>query len=98
MWNAGLLHTTLTQPHKAPLPYISPRWGYYLHTSLPSPPQPLPPHHVTLSHPPILALPSGCIAGRAALKVKLGPSQPWECVMAKAQSQTHQVCQSDSFC
>lgn len=59
--NAGLLHTTLTKPHKAPLPCISPHWGYYLHTSLPSPSQPLPPHHVTLSHPPILLYPQAAL-------------------------------------
>lgn len=59
--DAGLLHTTLTKPHKAPLPCISPHWGYYLHTSLPSPPQPLPPHHVTLSHPPFPLFPQAAL-------------------------------------
>lgn len=38
---------------KHPLPCISPLWGCYLHTSLPSPTQPLPPHHVARSRPPI---------------------------------------------
>lgn len=66
--DAGLLHTTLTKPHKAPLPCISPHWGYYLHTSLPSPPRPLPPHHVTPLSPTYSALPSGSIVGRAASK------------------------------
>lgn len=98
MCNAGLLHSRLTKPHKAPLPCISPHWGYYLHTSLPSPPQTLPPNHVTLSHPPILLNPQAALLGWAVSEVKLGPSQPWEAIMAKAQTQTRQVCQSDSFC
>lgn len=98
MCNAGLLHTRLTKPHKAPLPCISPHRGYYLHTSLPSPPRKLPPHHVTLCYPPILLYPQAVLFGRAVSEVKLGPSQPWEAVMVKAQTQTHQVCQSDSFC
>lgn len=49
--SAGLLHSRLSRSLRVLLPCISPHWGYYLHTSLPSPPQMLPSQHVTLSHP-----------------------------------------------
>ncbi|CAB1452002.1 unnamed protein product [Pleuronectes platessa] len=43
------------------------------------------------------ALASGSSVGRVVSEVKPGPTEPWEAVMAKAQTQTRQVCQSDSF-
>lgn len=54
------------------------------------------PCHSSLAHL-FSSLPAGNVAGGADWEVKLGPSQPWEAIMAKAQTQIVQVCQRDFF-